>query len=242
MLFGLFWGDWTVILLLPAMIFSIIAQIKVKSTFDKYDRTQTHSGLDGASAARMILDSNGLYHVRVEHVRGHLTDHYDPRGQVIRLSDSTYSGRSAAAIGVAAHEAGHAVQHAKGYFALRLRNAMIPVTNFGSRLAMPLFLVGLLLSGFSYNAAIGDILMLVGIVMFSLSTLFQLVTLPTEFNASSRAMDALRASGKMGDGDLIASRRVLSAAAMTYVAALATSLAYLLRFILIAARASGRRR
>lgn len=242
MLFGLFMGDWTILILLPAMIFAIIAQARVQSTFNKYSKTRTFSGLDGASAARMILDKNGLYSVRIERVHGHLTDHYDPRANVIRLSDSTYSSDSAAAIGVAAHEAGHAVQHAVGYFPIKLRMAIIPITRFGSALAMPLFLIGMLLTAFSYNSGIGEIFMLLGILFFSFSTLFQLVTLPTEFNASSRAMEALRGSGRLGSQDLSAARQVLSAAAMTYVAALATSLAYLLRFVLIFMGASGRRR
>lgn len=242
MFFGFFWGDWTILILLPAMIFAIIAQSRVNSTFEKYSKIPSLSGLDGASAARMILDANGLYHVRVERVGGKLTDHYDPREQVIRLSESTYSNRSAAAIGVAAHEAGHAVQHAKGYFPLKLRNVIIPITNFGSKLAMPLFLIGLLLSAFTYDPTVGGIFMFAGIVMFSFSTVFQLVTLPTEFNASSRALAALESSGRMGSEELGEAKKVLNAAAMTYVAALATSLAYLLRFILIAMRASGRRR
>ncbi|MBE6547988.1 MAG: zinc metallopeptidase [Ruminococcaceae bacterium] len=242
MLFGLFMGDWTLLILLPAMIFSIMAQIKVKTTFDKYNKTRSYSGLDGASAARMILDKNGLYHVRIERVHGHLTDHFDPRDNVIRLSDSTYNSDSAAAIGVAAHEAGHAVQHAVGYAPIKLRAAIIPVTRVGSALAMPLFLIGMLLTAFTYNAKIGEACMLAGIIFFSMSTLFQLVTLPTEFNASSRAMSALEESGRLGKTDLAASRKVLSAAAMTYVAALATSLAYLLRFIIIFMGASGRRK
>lgn len=242
MLFGFFFGDWTLIVLLPAMIFAIIAQIKVQTTFEKYNRVPSLSGLDGAGAARMVLDQNGLYDVRIERVSGHLTDHYDPRANVIRLSDSTYGSYSAAAIGVAAHEAGHAVQHAVGYAPIKMRTAIIPMTRIGSMLAMPLFLIGMLLSAFAYNSAVGDIFMLVGILFFSFSTLFQLVTLPTEFNASSRALAALEGSGRMSGQDVEASKKVLSAAAMTYVAALATSLAYLLRFILIFMGASGRRR
>lgn len=242
MLFGLFFGDWTLLILLPAMIFCIVAQLKVNSTFEKYRKTRTFSGLDGAASARMILDKNGLYDVRVERVSGHLTDHYDPRARVIRLSDSTYSSDSAAAIGVAAHEAGHAVQHAEGYFPLKVRTAIIPMTRIGSALAMPLFLIGLILSAFSYNSAIGEACMLAGIIFFSFSTIFQLVTLPTEFNASRRAIAALESSGKLGARDIACAKEVLSAAAMTYVAALATSLAYLLRFIVIFMGASGRRR
>ena len=242
MLFGLFFGDWTILILVPALIFALIAQIKVNTTFEKYSKTKTYSGFTGQSAARMILDKNGLSHVKIEHVQGHLTDHYDPRANVIRLSDSTYYSDSSAAIGVAAHEAGHAVQYATEYLPIKLRMAIIPVTRFGSALAMPLFLIGMLLTAFSYNAGIGEVFMLLGIIFFSFSTLFQLITLPTEFNASKRAMLALENSGRLGQKDLAASKEVLTAAAMTYVAALATSLAYLLRFIVIFMGASGRRR
>ena len=243
MFFGLFWGDWTILLLIPAMIFALWAQFKVQSTFKKYDRVMSQKNLTGADAARRILDANGLYDVKVEYVRGHLNDHYDPRSNVIRLSDATFGSVSVAAIGVAAHEAGHAVQYATGYAPIRLRQAIVPVTRFGSALAMPLFLIGLLLVGFgSIDPVIGEYMMFGGIVLFSLSTLFQLVTLPVEFNASSRAIKVLEGSGMLDSREVDGARAVLSAAAMTYVAALATSLAYLLRFILIAAGASGRRR
>lgn len=243
MFFGLFWGDWTLILLMPAMIFAFVAQARVQSTFQKYDRVHSERKMTGADVARRILDLNGLYDVKVEYVRGHLNDHFDPRTNVIRLSDATYGSTSVAAIGVAAHEAGHAVQHATGYAPIRLRGAIIPVTQFGSRLSMPLFLIGLLITGFGMiDPAIGEILMFGGIVLFSLSTLFQLVTLPVEFNASSRALRTLEESNILYGDEIAGAKAVLSAAAMTYVAALATSLAYLLRFILIAAGASGRRR
>ncbi len=242
MFFGFFWGDWTLLILLPAMIFAIIAQVKVNTTFEKYAKVMSSRRLTGADAARRILDQNGLYDVRIERVQGHLSDHYDPRTNVIRLSDSTYDNCGVAAIGVAAHEAGHAVQHAVGYLPIKLRMAIIPVTNIGSKLAMPVFLIGLLLTSFAYvDGYVGGVIMMVGICLFALTTLFQLITLPTEFNASSRAMQALEESGILYDEELAGARKVLSAAAMTYVAALATSLAYLLRFILIASRASGRR-
>ena len=243
MFFGLFWGDWTLILLMPAMIFAFVAQARVQSTFQKYDRVHSERKMTGADVARRILDLNGLYDVKVEYVRGHLNDHFDPRTNVIRLSDATYGSTSVAAIGVAAHEAGHAVQHATGYAPIRLRGAIIPVTQFGSRLSMPLFLIGLLITGFGMiDPAIGEILMFGGIVLFSLSTLFQLVTLPVEFNASSRALRTLEESNILYRDEIAGAKAVLSAAAMTYVASLATSLAYLLRFILIAQGASGRRR
>ncbi len=243
MFFGFFWGDWTLIVLLPAMIFAIIAQFRVRSTFDRFDRVQTTRRISGAEAARRILDKNGLYDVRVERVQGHLTDHYDPRTNVIRLSDATYNSTSVAALGVAAHEAGHAVQHATGYLPIRLRSAIIPITQFGSRLAMPIFLIGFLLTSLAYiDPYAGGIIMLVGIALFSLSALFQLITLPTEFNASSRALRTLEEAEILQGEELAGARRVLNAAAMTYVAALATSLAYILRFLLIASSASGRRR
>ena len=242
MLFGLFFGDWTILILIPAMIFAFVAQFKVKSTFDKYDKVRSARGMTGAEVARKILDMNGLSHVRVEHVRGELTDHYDPRTNVVRLSESTYYSNSVAAIGVAAHEVGHAVQHATGYAPIKLRTAIIPMTRIGSGLAMPLFMIGLLLSYLSYGSMFGDYFMFAGIILFSFSTLFQLVTLPVEFNASHRALKTLENNGILVGSDLSGARNVLSAAAMTYVAALATSLAYLLRFIIIAMGASGRRR
>ncbi len=243
MFFGLFWGDWTLVLLIPAMILSLWAQFKVQSTFKKYDRIATQRQITGADAARQILDRNGLQNVKVEYVKGHLNDHYDPRTNVIRLSDATYGSTSVAALGVAAHEAGHAVQHAIGYAPIKIRSAIIPVTRLGSGLAMPLFLIGLLLVGAgAIDPIIGEYMMFGGIVLFSLSTLFQLITLPVEFNASSRAIKTLEESGILYGNEISGARRVLGAAAMTYVAALATSLAYLLRFILIASSASNRRR
>lgn len=242
MFFGLFWGDWTILILIPAMIFAFVAQIKVKTTFDRFSKVGSTRGVSGADAARKILDMNGLYHVRIERVRGELTDHFDPRDNVVRLSESTYDSTSVAAIGVAAHEVGHAVQHATGYGPIKLRAAIIPITRIGSGLAMPLFMIGLVLSYATGVAGSGDIFMFLGILMFSFSTLFQLVTLPVEFNASRRAIKTLEEKEILYADDLVGAKKVLSAAAMTYVAALATSLAYLLRFILIAMGASGRRR
>ena len=234
MLFGLFWGDWTILIMIPALIFSLWAQFKVNSTFKKYAKVRNRRGLTGADVARRVLDANGLHNVTIEHVHGHLTDHYDPRTNVIRLSDSVYASTGIAALGVAAHEAGHAVQHAVGYAPIKLRTAIIPLTRFGSFMAMPLFIIGMLFSGAYYlGNDIGSILMMAGILFFSFSTLFQLVTLPTEFNASARAMKALDDGGILASDELHAARATLSAAAMTYVAALATSLASLLRLILI---------
>ncbi len=234
MLFGLFWGDWTILVLIPAMIFALIAQARVRSTFNKYAKTYNRRGLTGAEAARRVLDANGLHHIGIEHIHGHLTDHYDPKAGVIRLSDATFASTGIAAVGVAAHEAGHAVQHAQGYIPIKVRAAIIPLTRFGSMLAMPLFIIGMLFAGGSYiGGGIGEFFMLTGILFFSFSTLFQLVTLPTEFNASARAMRALEDGGLLADDELPAAKATLSAAAMTYVAALASSLASLLRLILI---------
>lgn len=234
MLFGYFWGDWTFLILIPAMIFAFVAQSKVNSTFNRYAKVYNRRGLTGAEAARRVLDANGLYHVTIERVHGRLTDHYDPRANVIRLSDAVYGSTGIAAVGVAAHEAGHAVQHAVGYVPIKVRAAIIPLTRFGSFLAMPLFIIGLLFAGGSYlGYEIGTMFMLTGILFFSFSTLFQLVTLPTEFNASARAMQALEDGGLLAADELPAAKATLSAAAMTYVAALATSLASLLRLILI---------
>lgn len=243
MFFGFFYGDWTILILLPAMIFSIIAQARVKSTFEKFNRVATARRISGAEAARRILDRNGLYNVRVERVRGHLTDHYDPRTNVIRLSEATYDSISVAALGVAAHEAGHAVQHATGYLPIKIRAAIIPVTQIGSKLSMPIFLIGLLLTYATYvDIYFGSMIMTVGIALFSLTALFQLVTLPAEFNASSRALHVLAENGILYGDEVRGAKRVLSAAALTYVAALAASLASLFRLILIASNASNRRR
>jgi Zn-dependent membrane protease YugP len=212
------------------MIFSVWASIRVNTTFKKYSSVRPASGITGAEAARRVLDANGLYNVRIERIHGNLTDHFDPRSNVIRLSDSVYGSSSASAIGVAAHEAGHAVQYANGYAPLKLRNAIIPVTNIGSRLAVPLILLGILFASagtqFIYIAYIG-------VACFSLSTLFQLLTLPTEFDASHRALASIDESGLLRGEELTAAGKVLSAAALTYVAALAASLLQLLRLIAI---------
>lgn len=219
------------ILVLPAVIFAFWAQANVQSTFNKYSKVQ--SSMTGYDSARAILDANGLTNVRIERVSGNLTDHFDPRTNVIRLSDSVYDARNAAAVGVAAHEAGHAVQYAVGYSPMKFRSAIIPITNIGSNLAIPLVLLGILLS---YPT-----LAYIGIAAFGLSTLFQLVTLPVEFNASGRAMDALKSSGRMSGDETSAAGRVLRAAALTYVAALAVSLANLLRLISVVNRSSRKR-
>ena len=214
-----------VILVLPAMLFAMWAQFNVQSTFKKYTRVASERGMTGKDAARMILDRNGLRHIAIEQVAGNLTDHYDPKAGVIRLSASPYNVQRAAAVGVAAHEAGHAVQHATGYGPIKLRQAIIPVTQLGSNLAIPLVLIGIVLNYFTLSY--------VGIALFGAVTFFQLVTLPVEFNASSRAIEALDASGTLSGDGLAASRKVLRAAALTYVAALFVSLANLLRLVMI---------
>ncbi len=231
MFFGYFWGDWTLLIVLPALIFTIWAQMTVQSTYHKYSRVRNTHGMTGEQAARRILDANGLHDIKIEQIPGEMTDHYDPRAGVIRLSAGTHSVATVAAVGIAAHEAGHAVQHAVGYFPIRIRSAILPVCRFGSAAALPLFVLGLCL--------VNDVLMTVGILAYSVVTLFQLVTLPVEFNASRRAIVALEGSGYLSGQEVTGSRRVLRAAAMTYVAALATSLLTLLRLLILA---SGRRR
>ena len=234
MLFGLFWGDWTVLVLIPAMIFAFWAQINVQMTFSRFRQVRNRRGLTAADVARRILDANGLNYVQIQRVSGELTDHYDPRAQVVRLSDSVYDSTSVAAIGVAAHEVGHACQHAEDYVPLRIRSAIIPMTRIGSMLAMPVFILGLLFAQLSlYGNMVGDVFMMLGILLFSLSTLFQLVTLPTEFNASARALKTLESYGILDGDELVGARSTLRAAALTYVAALASSLASLLRLLLI---------
>ncbi len=229
--------DWTFLILLPAMIFAIWAQIRVKTTFNQFAKVANRRGMTGAEAARAVLDANGLQHVRIEQIAGELTDHYDPRDNVIRLSNSVYGSQGISALGVAAHEAGHAVQHAEGYTPIKVRTAIVPVTRIGSMLSTPLLLIGMIIAiSAQTGSMLGDILMLLGIVFFSFSTLFQLVTLPTEFNASARAMAALESGGILDNDELIAAKKTLSAAAMTYVAALASSLLSLLRIILIVNR------
>lgn len=223
--------DWTYILVLIGAILSIGASSKVKSTFGKYAKVRSMSGMTGAQAARRILDNNGLQHVGVEHISGTLSDHYDPRSQMVRLSDSTYGASSVAAIGVAAHECGHAMQHKEDYAPLKIRTAIVPAANLGSKLGMPIIILGVLLS---YNY----VLIQVGIWVFSLAVLFQVVTLPVEFNASSRALKMLESYGILGREEVGGSRKVLSAAAMTYVAAAAASILQLLRLILLFGRRS----
>lgn len=222
------------ILVLIAAFLSMVASARVSSTFKKFSQKPTSRSITGEQAARKILDENGLHDVRVERVSGNLTDHYDPRAKVIRLSDSVHSSTSVAAVGVAAHEAGHAVQHAVGYAPIKLRNTIVPIANIGSMAGPYLIIIGLLLSG-----AMSDVLLNLGIWFFSAAVLFQLVTLPVEFNASNRAIATLKNGMYLYEDEVPAVKKVLSAAAMTYVAAAAVSIANLLRFIMLI---GGRRR
>lgn len=218
------------LLVLVCAVFALWASANVSSTFKKYAAQRSVRGITGAQAAQRVLSANGVTGVRIERVGGNLTDHFDPKTNVIRLSDSVYSSTSTAAIGVACHEAGHAVQYAVGYGPIKLRAAIIPATNFGTKIAWPLMLAGLLLSSMSY--AFYN-LVYVGIACFSLSLVFQLVTLPVEFNASRRALVAIEEGNILTDEELVGARKTLRAAAMTYVAAVATSLAQLLRLLAI---------
>ena len=229
--------DWTyIVLVIPAMILALYAQNKVNSTFKKYSRVASRSGLTGAQAARRLMELNGIYDVSIERVSGNLTDHYYPSKKVLRLSDSVYSDTSVAAIGVAAHETGHAIQHARGYVPLTLRTVMVPLANLGSTLSMPLIFLGIL---FSFSSVMGNTMINLGILLFGLSVVFTIVTLPVEFNASRRAVACLGDSGILYDDEIGGVKKVLSAAAMTYVASTAVALANFLRLIIIF---GGRRR
>ena len=223
---------WYIVLVLPAVLIAGIAQARVSSTFKKYSRVMTEGGRTAAEVARMILDKNGLYDVTIERVSGNLSDHYDPRSNTVRLSDPVYGSSSVAAIGVAAHEVGHAIQHAESYAPIKLRTAIIPVTNIGASISPVFILLGLVLG--SYPLAI------FGVVLYSLMAVFQLVTLPVEFNASARALKTLDRDAILTRDEVGSAKKVLSAAAMTYVAALIVSLAQILRLLLIVG--GGRRR
>ncbi len=221
-----FYFDPTYILVLIGAVLCIWAQARVTSTYGKYSRVRSRSGMTGAQAAQRILQMSGIHDVRIEHVRGSLTDHYDPSAKVLRLSDTVYASDSVAAIGVAAHECGHALQHHRGYAPLTFRTALVPVANIGSMAGVPLILLGVILG-------MSQTLIQIGIWVFALSVLFQVVTLPVEFNASSRALAMLGDYGMMEPGEVKGCRKVLSAAALTYVAAAATAILQLLRLILL---------
>lgn len=220
--------DPTYWMVIVGVILSLLASLMVKSTFSKYSRVRSMSGMTGAQAAEKILNSQGIYDVNIQRVSGNLTDHYNPSNKTLNLSDSVYSNTSVAAIGVAAHECGHAIQHAKGYAPLAFRSALVPVANFGSSISWILILIGLFI-----NSRSSMMLIYAGIICFSLAVLFQIVTLPVEFNASSRAVNLLGQIGILGDTELSQTKKVLSAAALTYVAAAAASILQLLRLLAI---------
>ncbi len=229
--------DWTyVVLVLPCLILSLWASSTVNSTFNKYSKQYSRRNLTGAQAAERVLRANGVYNVRIERISGNLTDHFDPKTNVIRLSDSVYGSTSTAAIGVACHEAGHAVQYAQHYAPIKLRATLVPITNLGSKISMPLILLGLVLS---FLGEMSYFFVYLGIACFGLSVLFQFVTLPVEFNASRRAMQAIESTQLLTEEEQRGARKTLTAAAMTYVAATATALAQLLRLLVLF---GGRRR
>lgn len=233
MYYPMFYFDPTYMLVIVGVIICLLASAKMRSTFQKYARVRSHSGMTGREVAEEVLRRAGIYDVRVERVAGNLTDHYDPRTKVLRLSDATYGSNSIAAVGVAAHECGHAIQHAQGYVPLKIRGSLVPVANLGSTLAWPLILLGLLFTGESSVMFLN-----LGVLAFSLAVLFQIVTLPVEFNASNRAIRILGSSGIMYPEEVKDTKKVLSAAALTYVAGAAAAILQLLRIVLL----TGRRR
>lgn len=231
---GYYYWDPTYILVVIGAVICMIASARVKGTFNKYSQLRSMSGMNGAQVAQRVLQAAGIYDVQVRHVSGSLTDHYDPRTKTVNLSDPVYNATSVAALGVAAHECGHAIQHAKSYAPLSIRRALVPIANFGSMLAWPVILIGLL-----FNTRSSGLIIDIGILLFSAAVLFQLVTLPVEFDASRRALVMLRTQGILADDELRYTRRVLKSAALTYVASAAAAILQLLRIILIT---NGRRR
>ena len=231
---GYDYWDPTYILVVIGAVICMIASARVKGTFNKYSQLRSMSGMNGAQVAQRVLQAAGIYDVQVRHVSGSLTDHYDPRTKTVNLSDPVYNATSVAALGVAAHECGHAIQHAKSYAPLSIRSALVPIANFGSMLAWPVILIGLL-----FNTRSSGLIIDIGILLFSAAVLFQLVTLPVEFDASRRALVMLRTQGILADDELRYTRRVLKSAALTYVASAAAAILQLLRIILIT---NGRRR
>ncbi len=227
------------VLIVPAMIFSVIGQIMVKSSYNKYSKVNNSMGLTGAEVARRILDSKGLYDVDIVPIRGNLTDNYNPKTNTVSLSEGVYGQRTVAAAGIAAHEVGHAIQHSENYAPVKLRSAMVSVTNFGSRISGILIMIGLVLMAFANSNSIGYYVALLGVLLFSLSAVFQLVTLPVEFNASARARKQAEVTLCASSEDRKGIKKVLSAAAMTYVAALFVSLMQVLYYVILI---TGRRR
>lgn len=220
--------DPTYILIIIGVVLSMLASSRVKSTYAKYNRVRNHAGVTGQMAAQQILHQAGIYDVQVQHVSGELTDHYDPKNKVLRLSDATYGSTSVAALGVAAHECGHAIQHATNYMPLSIRGALVPVANFGSQISWPLIVIGLL-----FNGQMSSLLINAGIILFTFAVAFQIVTLPVEFNASSRALRILKSSGMLYEDEVTQARKVLSAAALTYVAGAASAILQLLRLLIL---------
>ncbi len=240
-----YWYDWTILLMIPAILFALYAQSKVNSSYKKYSTYYSRKGYTAAQVARMILDSNGLNNVNIERIPGQLTDNFNPTDNTVHLSDSVFDSTSVAAIGVAAHECGHAVQHSEGYVPIKIRSAIIPITNFGARFSTLFIMIGLVIAGFSYNSnnETGIRIAFFGVALYALVAVFQFVTLPVEFNASSRALKTLESYDILQPDELVGARKVLSAAALTYVAALASTLMTLLRlFIIVAGRSNNRRR
>lgn len=231
---GYYYWDPTYILVVIGAVICMIASARVKGTFNKYSQLRSMSGMNGAQVAQRVLQAAGIYDVQVRHVSGSLTDHYDPRTKTVNLSDPVYNATSVAALGVAAHECGHAIQHAKSYVPLSIRSALVPIANFGSMLAWPVILIGLF-----FNTRSSGLIIDIGILLFSAAVLFQLVTLPVEFDASRRALVMLRTQGILADDELKYTRRVIKSAALTYVASAAAAILQLLRIILIT---NGRRR
>jgi Zn-dependent membrane protease YugP len=229
-----YYFDPTFILLVPAMILALYAQTRVQSTFNRYSKVPARSGMTGAEVAQELLHSRQIYDVNIEHTNGRLSDHYDPRTRTLRLSPEVYGSSSLAALGIAAHEVGHAFQHDSEYYPIKLRNAIVPVANIGSNLAFPLLLLGLFLG--LPNLA------MIGVAAFSLAVVFQLVTLPVEYNASGRAIEALETGGFLGRDEVTSARKVLNAAALTYVAATVMAVLQLLRLLVLSGLLGGRRR
>lgn len=231
--YGMYYWDPTYFLVVIGAIICMIASARVRSTFNKYSKVRSASGLTGAMAAERMLAQAGIHDVTVSHVSGTLTDHYDPKTKTVRLSDQVYQSSSVAAVGVACHECGHAIQDNRAYFPLTLRSTLVPVANFGSSFSWVLILLGILFGGFSVNTGVGHLLIELGIMFFSLAVLFQLVTLPVEFDASKRALNMIAATGMLTDEESRYTRKVLSAAALTYVASAAAAILQLLRLILL---------
>lgn len=234
MFYPMMYFDPTYLLVLAGVILSLMASARVKSTFSKYAKVRNSRGMTGAEAAERVLHAAGIYDVRIERVSGNLTDHYDPRSKVLRLSDAVYGDTSVAAVGVATHECGHAIQHAVGYGPLKLRSTLVPIANFGSQIAWPLILIGLL-----FNSQTSAMLINIGILAFSAAVVFQLITLPVEYNASNRAIRMIADTGIMQEEEIGAAKKVLNAAALTYVASAASAILQLLRILLLT---GGRRR